>query len=172
MPAWIRSQSWTPLLPGRQGWAEVSGLSPEEEPALLLVLARDRWEVAASGPSLLLQELFSDFIAGWSSLRGCDYCIVPVVCGLRLVTRAGLFHREALSYQVFFLLRYLRASGWWELLELLERVSWEMTPEAAWHNWSFCCPTGSKESKGQKATQGQMSAAKAEQVVVTHPLGL
>lgn len=59
-----------------------------------------------------------------------------------------------------------------QLLELLERVSWEMTPEAAQQNWSFCCSTGSKEGRRQKATQGQMSAAEAEHVVFIHPLGL
>lgn len=59
-----------------------------------------------------------------------------------------------------------------QLLELLERVSWEMTLEAAWQNWSFCCSTGLKEGGRQKAIQGQMCAAKAEHVVFTHPLGL
>lgn len=59
-----------------------------------------------------------------------------------------------------------------QLLEVLERVSWEITPEAVWQNQSFCCSAGSKKGRRQKATHGQISAAEAEHVVFIHPLGL
>lgn len=116
--AWIRSQSWTPLVPGNEGWAEVSGFESWRRVSPALCSSQGRVRSCCFCllcTSLPLQELLGDLLGeavGGVVITSSSQYFVALDWAQGLGYSTG--NNKPLWYQVVLLLRHLRASGWWE----------------------------------------------------------